>query len=65
MEISQPIHDKAVIVEHAAKSDPLCRGDYQATYWLALACSLLTSPVKAEREQGKEMVRRWRRSVAA
>lgn len=27
---------------------------------LATACALLTSPVKAEREEGKAMVRRWK-----
>lgn len=27
---------------------------------LALACALLTSPVKAERERGKAMVRFWK-----
>jgi hypothetical protein len=31
---------------------------------LARACALLTSPVKAEREAGKQMVRDWRISHA-
>lgn len=30
--------------------------------WLALACVLLTSPVKIERETGKALVREWKRA---
>lgn len=29
---------------------------------LALACALLTSPIKAEREQGKALVREWKKA---
>lgn len=32
--------------------------------WLSLACALLTSPLKTEREQGKTMVREWKRGTA-
>lgn len=30
--------------------------------WLAMACILLTSALKSEREAGKTLVRGWRRS---
>lgn len=60
MTISDPAHNKAVLIEHNVKGDPMVTTDYNATYWLALACSLLTSPIAAEREHGKTLVRRWR-----
>ena len=51
MEISAEQREKAMQIERNAPS-PL---------WLAQACSLLTSPVKTEREKGKELVREWKR----
>ncbi len=61
-EISDPAHNKAVILEKSATKDPICSDEYPASYWLALACAMLTSPINAEREQGKEIVRRWWKS---
>lgn len=51
MEISAEIREKAINVEKNAPS-PL---------WLAQACVLLTSPLKAEREAGKQLVRDWKK----
>lgn len=60
MEITDTRHNQALTVEAAALA--ACDGkDYPATYWLALACCTLTSPVKAEREYAKEIVRKWKR----
>lgn len=59
LEISDPAHNKAVILEKSAAKDTLCSPEYPASYWLALACAMLTSPITAEREAGKEIVRRW------
>lgn len=59
-------HDKAETIaasalsknQHPALSD---NGRlYAACLDLAMACALLTSTVKAEREQGKTMVRQWK-----
>ena len=62
--MSQPISDtinaKRQIIEAAAIASPDNKPGQPATYWLSLACCLLTSPVKAERERGKQMVRDWR-----
>ena len=64
MEITDTRHNQALTVEAAALA--ACDGrDYPATYWLALACCMLTSPVKAEREYAKEIVRKWKRSNPA
>lgn len=54
MEISAEQREKAVNIERNAPS-PL---------WLAQACALLTSPVKTEREAGKELVREWKRGIS-
>ena len=59
MEIPDKRHEQALAVEAAALADSTGK-EYPATYWLALACSLLTSPVKAERETGKALVKRWK-----
>lgn len=53
---------KFAILEGALTS---IRADYPARIGiaagqLARACALLTSQVKAEREEGKAMVRRWK-----
>lgn len=59
MDVPEIRHTQALAVESAALAD--CDGkDYPASYWLALACCLLTSPVKAEREAGKALVKRWK-----
>lgn len=59
MEITDLRHAQPLAVESAALAD--CDGKaYPATYWLALACCMLTSPVKAEREAEKEITRRWK-----
>lgn len=44
--------DRAALVEDGAPD----------SQWLALACTLLTSHLKSEREAGKTLVRTWRRS---
>jgi hypothetical protein len=51
MEITPEQREKAMQIERNAPS-PL---------WLAQACALLTSPVKAERECGKQLVREWKK----
>jgi hypothetical protein len=59
MEIPEKRHEQALHVESAALAD--CHGkEYPASYWLSLACCLLTSPVKSERESGKALVKRWK-----
>lgn len=64
MEITDTRHYQALTVEAAALA--ACDGkDYPATYWLALACCMLTSPVKAEREAGKILVRKWKHTNPA
>lgn len=62
MEIPDTKHEQALSVESAAAADS--KGtDYSAAYWLALACCLLTSSVRAEREKGKMLVRRWKKRI--
>lgn len=56
MVINEKRHGQALEVEKAATEEY----ERTATYWLALACCLLTSPVKAERETGKAIVKRWK-----
>lgn len=64
MEITDTRHNQALTVEAAARA--ACDGkDYPATYWLALACCMLTSPVKAEREAGKVLMRKWKHTNPA
>lgn len=64
MNITDTRHNQALTVEAAAQA--ACDGkNYPASYWLALACCMLTSPVKAEREYAKEIVRKWKRSNPA
>lgn len=64
MIITDTRHNQALAVESATLAQFAGKG-YQATYWLSLACCMLTSPVKAEREYAKEMVREWKRSNPA
>ncbi|WP_153132877.1 hypothetical protein [Dechloromonas hortensis] len=59
MEIPDKRHEQALTVESAAQADSDGK-EYPASYWLSLACCLLTSPVKAERETGKALVKRWK-----
>ena len=59
MEIPDLRHAQALVVESAALVDSTGKA-YPATYWLSLACCMLTSPVKAEREAGKALVKRWK-----
>lgn len=59
MDITDTRHKQALDVESAALADSAGK-PYPATYWLALACCMLTSPVKAEREAGKALARRWK-----
>lgn len=59
MEITDTRHKQALTVEAAALATCNVKA-YTATYWLALACCMLTSPVKAEREAGKVIVRKWK-----
>lgn len=61
MEIPDKRHEQALTVEEAVISETTGH-DYSATYWLSLACCMLTSPVKAEREAGKALVKRWKYS---
>lgn len=58
MDISEAIKAKAELIETGAYIE----ADITTTpiHLLAIACALLTSPVKAERERGKQMVRDWR-----
>lgn len=66
MTTSNEIHDKAeTIAESAIKANK--REDlstagirYAACLDLAMACALLTSTSKDEREKGKQMARRWK-----
>ena len=55
---------KAYLIENGMHYSPEIDDDAERITWLALACALLTSPVKAERESGKELVRKWRRDGA-
>jgi len=59
MEIPDKRHEQALKVTESATEDSTGK-DHPASYWLALACCLLTSPVKAEREAGKALVKRWK-----
>lgn len=59
MEIPDKRHEQALAVESAALADSTGK-EYPASYWLSLACCLLTSPVKTERETGKALVKRWK-----
>jgi hypothetical protein len=59
MEIPDKRHEQALAVQFSAYEDVTGK-EQEASYWLALACCLLTSPVKAEREQGKALVKRWK-----
>jgi len=60
------IDDKAIAIEKSALADAYelnKRPDIahlSAVGALAKACALLTSTSKAEREEGKTMVRRWK-----
>lgn len=63
MEISDKRHNQACAVEASAVSEGNGK-EHEATYWLSLACCLLTSPVKAEREAGKALVKRWKYKTA-
>lgn len=62
MEIPDKRHEQALAVSAAALEDAHGK-ETPAEYWLALACCLLTSPVKAEREAGKALVKRWKYKV--
>lgn len=64
MEITDTRHQQALSVELATLAQFEGK-EYPATYWLALACCMLTSPVKAEREYAKEIVRKWKRNNPA
>lgn len=64
MEITDTRHNQAMAVESATLAQ-FAGKEYTATYWLSLACCMLTSPVKAEREYAKEIVRKWKRSNPA
>lgn len=64
MNITDTRHNQALAVESATLAQ-FARKEYPATYWLSLACCMLTSPVKAEREYAKEIVRKWKRSNPA
>lgn len=60
MTISNEIHAKACAIERSALEDSYNSPEHMASYWLSLACALLTSTSKEEREKGKQMVRRWK-----
>lgn len=64
MNITDTRHAQALAVETATLAQ-FAGKEYPATYWLALACCMLTSPVKAEREYAKEIVRKWKRNNPA
>lgn len=51
---------EAVIIENTRPDNTPGQAYYAAICELAKACALLTSTSKAEREQGKLMVRQWR-----
>lgn len=59
MEITDKRHGQALDVERAVTAESQGK-THPPSYWLALACCLLTSPVKAERETGKALVKRWK-----
>ena len=51
---------RAVIIDNSGPDKTAGQANYAAICALATACALLTSTSKAEREQGKLMVRQWR-----
>lgn len=53
---------EAVILEKSLPNNTPGQAYYNAICDLALACALLTSTSKDEREQGKQMVRQWKNS---
>lgn len=60
MNISDETHAKANAIERSALEDGCTNPERMASYSLSLACALLTSTSKDEREKGKQMVRRWK-----
>lgn len=58
MELSEIIKAKANLIEAGAAAES--NAVIPPSYHLSIACALLTSPIKAEREQGKQMIRDWR-----
>lgn len=60
--------ERASVIQNGADQDETildAPADQGVEIWLALACSLLTSPIKAEREQGKALVREWKKKGAS
>lgn len=51
--------EQALNIDEAAQEE--FKGNASAAcFELSLACAYLTSPVKAEREEGKKMVKQWK-----
>jgi hypothetical protein len=53
--------ENAGLLLHGCVNDGELQPERTHREYMALALVLLTSPVKAEREAGKDMVRRWKK----